>query len=123
MRISQLSAKTGVSIRSLRYYEEKGLVTPQRLENGYRQYSFSDIERVNTIQLLLDVGFNTDEIKPSCSEIPTAEAVKCAPEAIFLYEGKLKDTQQQIKRLKEVESELKRLLSFWKGADNQTKVK
>jgi len=123
MRISELSAKTGVSVRSLRYYEEKGLIIPERLVNGYRKYSFSDIERVKTIQLLLDVGFNTDEIKPFCSEIPTAGAIKCAPEAISLYEGKLKDTQQQIKRLKEVESELKRLLSFWKGAENQMKVK
>ncbi len=36
MRISEVSRRTGVSIRSLRYYEQKQLLCARRLENGYR---------------------------------------------------------------------------------------
>ncbi|WP_062052014.1 MerR family transcriptional regulator [Bacillus sp. JCM 19034] len=115
MRISELSVKTGVSIRSLRYYEEKGLITPQRLTNGYRQYNGSDVERVNNIQLFLDLGLSTDEIHPilDCTtEISTSS--KCASEAISLYEGKLRDTRTQIKQLREVEIKLEKIIAFWR---------
>ncbi|TES54329.1 MerR family transcriptional regulator [Halalkalibacterium halodurans] len=50
MKISELSKKTGVSIRSLRYYEQKRLLHPTRLKNGYREYDESDIENVKTVQ-------------------------------------------------------------------------
>lgn len=41
MRIKQLSERTGVSSRLLRYYEEQGLLRPRREENGYRDYEES----------------------------------------------------------------------------------
>ncbi len=46
-----------MSLRSLRYYEEKELLSPTRLQNGYREYTESHIERVGFIQLysVLDV--------------------------------------------------------------------
>lgn len=122
--IGELSNKTGVSIRSIRYYEKKGLILPERLENGYRQYHIADVERVKTIQLFLDLGLRTDEISPilSCeSSIPGNEIIKCAPEAISLYEAKLQNTQQQIETLKETESKLKDVLSFWRKVEMQTK--
>ncbi|QKG85878.1 MerR family transcriptional regulator [Kroppenstedtia pulmonis] len=128
MRISELSVKTGVSIRSLRYYEEKKLITPQRLENGYRKYDGSDIERVKTIQMFLDLGLSTDEIGPildcttsTADMIPESALAKCAPEAITLYEGKLRNTQKQINTLKETEAKLEKILSFWRKVEKQTK--
>ncbi|MEK5171614.1 MerR family DNA-binding transcriptional regulator [Staphylococcus sp. FSL K6-0223] len=38
MLIKEISEETGASIRSIRYYEEKGLLNPNRLGNGYREY-------------------------------------------------------------------------------------
>ena len=52
MRISELSKLTGASIRSLRYYEAKGLIATQREENGYRVYNQMVVERVKTIQFI-----------------------------------------------------------------------
>lgn len=130
--ISELSDKTGVSIRSLRYYEEKELIAPQRLENGYREYDDTDIERVKMIQLFLDLGLRTDEIAPilACSSgIPAAVTrhadapAACASEAIDLYEGKLRDARKQIAALKEAEAKLEELLAFWKKIKRQGKVK
>ncbi|MBA4496593.1 MerR family DNA-binding transcriptional regulator [Paenactinomyces guangxiensis] len=38
MNIGEISCRTGVSVRSIRYYEQKGLISPKRQENGYREY-------------------------------------------------------------------------------------
>lgn len=47
MKISQLSRATGVSPRSIRHYEKKKLLTANRLENDYREFDESAVERVN----------------------------------------------------------------------------
>ncbi|MEF9982479.1 MAG: MerR family transcriptional regulator, partial [Glutamicibacter sp.] len=56
MRIGELANRTGVPTRMLRYYEEQGLITPLRLENGYRDYDEYLVERVLKIRRLLDSG-------------------------------------------------------------------
>ncbi|MFE2883592.1 MerR family transcriptional regulator [Streptomyces graminifolii] len=63
MRIKELSEQTGVSARLLRYYEEQGLLTPRRAENGYRDYDDSDDARVRQIRSLLDAGLTTEIIR------------------------------------------------------------
>lgn len=62
VHISELSRKTGVSLRSLRYYEEKELLCPERLNNGYREYRETDIERVRLIQMHFSLGLTVKEI-------------------------------------------------------------
>ncbi|WP_026257590.1 MerR family transcriptional regulator [Actinopolymorpha alba] len=59
MRIGELARLTGVSVRSLRYYEEQSLLRPERHPNGYRSFSESDVERVAQIQLLFASGLNS----------------------------------------------------------------
>ena len=63
MIISELSAKTGVSARSLRYYEEQGLVAPVRTANGYRHYSDDAVGIVKTIRSMYEVGFPTSTVR------------------------------------------------------------
>ncbi|SDZ32357.1 MerR family transcriptional regulator [Herbiconiux ginsengi] len=63
MRIKQLSEQVGVSTRLLRYYEEQGLLTPRREENGYRSYDDDAVARVQQIRGLLDVGLTTEIIR------------------------------------------------------------
>jgi DNA-binding transcriptional MerR regulator len=63
MRIGELSRQTGVSIRSLRYYEEQNLLHPERLLSGYRVFDESDIDRVRRIQVLLSAGLSTHKIE------------------------------------------------------------
>lgn len=59
MRIGELSRRTGIPTRMLRYYEEQGLITPGRLENGYREYGEYLVDRVVKIRGLLDSGIPT----------------------------------------------------------------
>jgi DNA-binding transcriptional MerR regulator len=47
----------------MRYYEEKNLITPISLENGYRKYNNLSLERVKTIQFYIGLGLSTDQIE------------------------------------------------------------
>ncbi|MBC8163168.1 MAG: MerR family transcriptional regulator [Roseiflexaceae bacterium] len=65
MRIQQLSACTGATIDTLRFYEKKGLITAshfRRGENGYRSYNDTAIERVEMIRRAQSAGFSLAEI-------------------------------------------------------------
>jgi DNA-binding transcriptional MerR regulator len=63
VRIGELSARTGVPTRLLRYYEAQGLLAPDRAANGYRDYEEHLVERVIQIRGLLDAGVPTRIIK------------------------------------------------------------
>ena len=62
MRIGELSHRTGVSRRLLRYYEEQGLLTPERRPSGYREYTRGDVEAVRRVRCLLSAGLGTTTI-------------------------------------------------------------
>lgn len=69
MRIGQLSQATGVSRRSLRYYEEQGLLSPRRSDAGQRLFGAEDVERVIRIQHLFAAGFCSRVIHDLLPEI------------------------------------------------------
>jgi DNA-binding transcriptional MerR regulator len=64
MRIGELSTRTGVSTRLLRYYEEQELIAPSRSDNGYRDYAESDVALVERIALLIRSGVPSKLVKP-----------------------------------------------------------
>lgn len=56
MRIGELAAATGASVRSLRYYEAQGLLAAVRSTSGQRTYGPEAVQRVVLIQQLFDSG-------------------------------------------------------------------
>jgi DNA-binding transcriptional MerR regulator len=62
MKIGELSQRTGVSVRSLRYYEQKLILASERTPGGHREYSETAFDRVVHIQQLLAAGLNSDRI-------------------------------------------------------------
>jgi DNA-binding transcriptional MerR regulator len=63
MRISELARQTGVPARMLRYYEEQGLLHPERDASSYRDYQPEDVGKVRQIRGLLDSGLPTEIIR------------------------------------------------------------
>ncbi|MFE2726984.1 MerR family transcriptional regulator [Kitasatospora sp. NPDC059327] len=63
MRIGELSAQTGVSVRLLRYYEEQGLLESRRREGGHRRYGAEAAVVVRRIRALLGAGLSTSAIR------------------------------------------------------------
>ena len=64
MRIGELSERCGVPVRMLRYYEQRGLLTPDRSANGYREYAEADVERAALVSSLIRSGLPTKLIIP-----------------------------------------------------------
>ncbi|WP_299571444.1 MerR family transcriptional regulator [uncultured Williamsia sp.] len=62
MRIGELSATTGASVRSLRYYEEQQLICSRRTEGGQRVFDEDTTHRVAMIRCLIDAGVPTRDI-------------------------------------------------------------
>ncbi|GAA2211747.1 MerR family transcriptional regulator [Nonomuraea monospora] len=62
MRIGELAAATGVSVRSLRYYEQQGLLAAGRSSSGQRHYPGSAVDRVRLIQQLYAAGLSSKTI-------------------------------------------------------------
>ena len=110
MRISEVSRRTGVSIRSLRYYEQKRLLCAHRLENGYRDLDEEAIDRVRAIQMYLGLGLTTEQIEEilACTEtspFPRPLPV-CEEELLALYQDKLRDVEHQLVVLTALRSRL-----------------
>ncbi|MEU9559268.1 MerR family transcriptional regulator [Streptomyces fumanus] len=62
MRIGELARATGTTTRALRYYEEHGLLHPERSSNGYRSYPPDAVKVVENIRLLLAAGLTTEDL-------------------------------------------------------------
>ncbi|WP_043719020.1 MerR family transcriptional regulator [Nocardia asiatica] len=62
MRIGELAERTGVSVRSLRYYEAKGLLAARRTSGGQREYPEAAVDRVRRIQEMFAAGLRSDTI-------------------------------------------------------------
>jgi MerR family copper efflux transcriptional regulator len=64
MNIGEASARSGVSAKMIRYYEEIGLLPePDRRESGYRLYDESDVHRLRFVRRARDFGFPVERIR------------------------------------------------------------
>ena len=63
MKIGELSRRTGVSVRMLRYYEGEGLLAPKRTDSGYRDFGPVEEETVRRIKVLGSAGMTLKTIK------------------------------------------------------------
>ena len=63
MNISQAAAKSGLAAKTVRFYDEAGLVQPIRGDNGYRQYSDQDVHKLRFLQRARSLGFSLQECR------------------------------------------------------------
>jgi MerR family copper efflux transcriptional regulator len=64
MQIGEVATRTELSLRSLRHWEEVGLLTPSgRTEGGFRLYTESDVDKILVIRRMKPLGFSLDEMK------------------------------------------------------------
>ena len=64
MKIGELAAMAGVSVKALRVYEKKNIITPVEIDEktGYRYYSADQLQQVESLLALQDMGFTLSEI-------------------------------------------------------------
>ncbi|CAM3918479.1 MerR family transcriptional regulator [Tsukamurella ocularis] len=84
MRIGEFAALTGISERSLRHFEDVGLLVPDRAANGYRDYSRDLIGRAGDVRDLVSAGIPTRlvaDLLDAASDAGGVDAVHLAPGA------------------------------------------
>jgi len=100
LQIGEVAERTGVTQRTLRFYEEKGLLQPpSRLEGGFRLYSEADVERVERIKRLQTLlGFTLADIK----EMVEADEVKTQLRATYRRDAEVSERRAKIEKAIEV---------------------
>ena len=63
MNIGTVSEKSGLPAKTIRYYEDIGLIRPDRRDNGYRDYSSEDVHRLRFLQRSRGLGFSVEECR------------------------------------------------------------
>ncbi len=98
--IEQVAARTGLTKRTLRYYEEVGLLTPtDRTESNYRRYSEADIQRLERIKKLRDLlGFSLADIR----ELLDAEDERGQIKVAYQHETEVSAKISQLDRADEL---------------------
>ena len=114
--IGKLAQLSGVSVRTLRFYEEAGLLAPAReAENGYRRYTSEDVDRLQEILLLRHLGVAVRDIGPLLS--------RSAGERRQALSRHLAELRAERTRLDELIETVERTLAHLKGemnmADNE----
>ena len=93
MRIGEFAARAGVSVRSVRYYEEQGLLPAARSASGQRHYSADQLERVGFIQRLYAAGLSSRTILAllPCVDAPSEENSDAALERMARERDRLSE--------------------------------
>ncbi|MEV6631489.1 MerR family transcriptional regulator [Actinoplanes sp. NPDC051470] len=107
MLIGELAARAGTSARTLRYYEQHGLVRASRDARGYRCYDDAELRVVGEIRSLLDSGFALDDIRPFVACLRAGnEAGHVCPDSVAVLRRKLAEVDGVLDQLHVVRDRL-----------------
>ncbi|GAA2399248.1 MerR family transcriptional regulator [Streptomyces glaucosporus] len=129
MQIGELSERTGVSRRSIRYYEQKGLLRARRTGKGWREYDEDAVNRVLNVRELLRSGLTVEDIRQvePCLSMEMADFMSCsdADHAIAMYEERLAVIDEKAALLQRHREELVRRIAMLRtrsGADDFERI-
>lgn len=107
MQIGELAQRTGISRRSLRYYEQQGLLHARRANNGWRDYEEAAVIRARNVRELLDAGLSVADIREvgGCLERDLAATVPCG-QAAQIYARRLARLDDRIAVLQQHRAQL-----------------
>ena len=116
MRIGELAEQAGTSARTLRYYEQRGLLSARRTASGYRDYDEGELRLVREIRSLLEIGFNLEETRPfvECLRSGHDSGAQC-PASIEVLARKLADLDDCIAQLQAIRARMSEELARAEG--------
>lgn len=113
MNIGNASDQTGLPAKTIRYYEEIGLVKPDRASNGYRDYSEKDLNRLAFLQRARSLGFSIPECRLLLSLYEDENRASADVKALALE--KIARVEEKIVELKSLQSTLQSLADHCHG--------
>ena len=116
MNISAVAKATGLTTKTIRYYEQQGLIPPAaRQHNGYRDYSELHIRELNFISQARELGFSLKE----CADLLTLyrDSDRKSADVKAMALNKLADVEEKISQLQTIRSSLQQLTQCCHGDD------
>lgn len=103
MLIGELARRMSVSTRLLRYYEEQGLLQPQRDSLGYRSYADDAPDRVRHIRDMLAAGLSTEDIRGllPCATSHVGRWIEACDKSLDIVESRHSDLDNKIAALEQ----------------------
>lgn len=113
MKISSAAALTGLPEKTIRYYEDIGLVLPDRSANGYRRYTAEHVHRLAFIQRARGLGFSIDE----CRELLSLydDKHRASADVKRIAEEKLAELDRKVSELTAMRATLAHLAETCQG--------
>jgi len=110
MKIGELAEASGVSVRSIRHYDQHGMLASSRSGNGYRAFQAVSVNQVKQIQRLIAAGFSLEEIRsfPECMLL--IEGALACPDTSETQRKRLAILDKQIEKLDRQRSRLRAML-------------
>lgn len=115
MNISATAERTGLPAKTLRYYEEIGLVEPSRSANGYRQYDEEQVHRLAFVQRARSLGFGIEECRELLSLYDDKD--RASSDVKRIAEEKVAEIEKRIAELTAMRSTLAHLARHCHGDD------
>ena len=111
MKINEVSKITGVSLRTLHYYDKIGLLVPAKLENGYRVYSNDDLNKLQKILFYKYLNFKLSDI---------ANIIKNNNDSLIILEEQHKLLLKEKKKIENVIKTIEKTIKDYKGEIHMT---
>lgn len=113
LQIGELARRAGVTIRTVRYYEEKGLLLPSSITSGgIRLYGQKDVNRLMFIRRLRTLGLDIDEIKMSLGMPIEPDKKVRVRHTLELLNMQMTKTEEAIARLSDLQKEVEHSLQM-----------
>jgi len=113
MNIGTVSEKSGLPAKTIRYYEDIGLIRPERRDNGYRDYSTEDVHRLRFLQRSRGLGFSVEECRQLLSLYGDTHRESAEVKAIA--EAKLTEIDRKLAELQGLRDMLSHLVANCHG--------
>ena len=115
MNIGEAAERSGLPAKTIRYYEDISLVAPDRADNGYRDYSSSDVHRLRFLHRARNLGFSIDECRLLLSLYSDRNRASADVKAVA--EQKLVEIDAKIRVLQSLKNALQSLVDCCHGDD------
>lgn len=115
MNISDVADSTGLPVKTIRYYEDIGLITPARSANGYRDFSDSDLHKLAFIGRARSLGFGIE----ACRDLLRLynDQTRASADVKRLAQAHLSEIDRKIAELGQMRDTLSHLIDACAGND------
>ena len=113
MNIGEAATQSGLPAKTLRYYEDIGLVEPRRSENGYREYLDHDIHKLRFLQRARSLGFTISDCRVLLSLYE--DKSRASADVKSIANSHLEQVETKIQELESLRKSLKHLIDSCKG--------